>query len=116
MGNSIETKPMSMIGEQACATQDGDQRSEPGPAGDQEHDQQLIFDRIDRLDARKNLAGHHPRQGNEADRRHAVHDRHEAASQGVADNGQKGLVSGAAERKTGFHRGSFAHQAVGQNV
>jgi hypothetical protein len=27
----------------------------------------LIFDRIDRLDAGEDLAGHHPRQGNEAD-------------------------------------------------
>ena len=89
---------MSMIGQQVCATEDRGQRSQPGPAGNQEHDQQLIFHCIDRLDARENLAGHHSRQRNEADRCHAVHDWHEAASQGVPYDRQQGLVSGAAER------------------
>src|SRR4051794_25108896 len=98
---------MSMVGEQARATQDGGQRSEPRPTRDQEHDEQLIFYRIDRLDAREYLTSHHSRQGNEADRRHAVHDRHEAASQGVPYDRQQGLVSGAAERKTSFYGGSF---------
>ncbi len=58
---------MTVIGEQASASQYGSQSSKAGATRDQEHDQQLIFDRIDRLDAGEDLAGHHPRQGNEAD-------------------------------------------------
>src|SRR6516225_4671305 len=43
------------------------QRSQARSAGNQEHDEELILHGIGRLDAGKNLARHHARQGNKTD-------------------------------------------------
>jgi hypothetical protein len=43
----------------------------------QEHDEELVFHRTYRLDARKDLPGHHSRQRNKTDCRHSVNGRHE---------------------------------------
>src|SRR3954454_17394487 len=99
-----------------CATEDGGERSQTGAAGDQEHDKQLILYRIDRFVARNYLAGHHPRQRNEADRRHAIHYWHEAVSQSVPYDWEQALIPGAAEGKTSFHSGSLPDKAVRQHI
>lgn len=53
---------MPMIGQKASASRHGGERPQSRPAGDQEHDQELILDGVDRFDACKDLTGHHPRQ------------------------------------------------------
>jgi len=58
---------MPMIREQMSASYDGGQRSQARSAGNQEHDEELILHGIGRLDAGKNLARHHARQGNKTD-------------------------------------------------
>src|SRR6516162_395799 len=107
---------MPMIREQMSGSYDGGQRSQARSASDQEHDEELILHGIGRLDAGENLPRHHSRQGNKTDCRHAVNGRHEAASQSVPDYRQQRLISRAAERKTSFYRGSFAHQTGGEYV
>ena len=107
---------MPMIRKQMSASYNGGQRTQARSAGNQEHDKELILDGIGRLDARKDLAGHHSRQGDKADCRHSVDGRHEAASQRVPNYRQQGLVPRTSQRKTGFHCGSFAHQTIGEDV
>ena len=75
-----------------------------GTARDQKHDEQLIFDGVDRFDAREDLARHHPGERNKANRRHAVDRRHKAASQRVPDHGEKRLIARASQCKAGFDR------------
>jgi hypothetical protein len=76
----------------------------------------LILDGVDRFDACKDLAGHHPRQRDKADRSHAVHDWHEAASQCVPQDRQQRLIPGTAKSEASFDGGPFAHQAIRQHV
>jgi len=83
---------MPMIREQMSTSDDGSQRSQARPAGNQEHDEELIFHGIGRRDAGKNLTGHHSRQGNKTNGRHSVNGRHEAASQRVPNYRQQRLI------------------------
>lgn len=107
---------MPMIGQKASASRHGGERPQSRPAGDQEHDQELILDGVDRFDACKDLTGHHPRQRDKADRSHAVHDWREAASQCVPQDRQQRLIPGTAKSKASFDGGSFAHQCIRQHV
>lgn len=107
---------MSMIREQACATRYGSERPQTCLAGDQENDQELVFDCVYWLNAGKDLTGHHPRRRNKTDRRHTVHGRHETCSQRVPYSGEHSLIPGAAQCETGFYGRSFADQAIGQRV
>jgi len=105
-----------MIGEQASASHNGGQRSKSRSAGNQKHDQQLIFYGVYRFDPGKDLASHHSWQRNETDRRHAINGWHEAASQRIPQDQQQRLIPRTSERKAGFHRGSLADQTVGEHV
>ena len=107
---------MPMIGEQSCASHDGGQRSQSRSAGDQKHDQELIFYGVYRFDSGKDLAGHHSWQGNKTNRRHAIDGRHEPASQRIAQDWEQRLIAGTSERKARLHRGSLAHQTIGEHI
>ena len=77
---AVEAQPVAAVGQAAHTRQNRRRGTQPGAAGDQEHDQDLVLHRFDRLGAGEDLAGHHAGKRHQPGRRHGVDDGHEGGA------------------------------------
>ncbi len=93
---------MVLVEEPAVAEQDDRDGPQGRSRGDQEHDHDLILDRLDRAGPGQELAGHHPGQTDDADDHHRVDGRDQAGPHGLLDRPVRGLPPRGPERQQGL--------------
>ena len=102
------------VEQSAIAKQDDSPRSHCRGGCDQKHDDNLVFDRLERFDSGQQLACHHSRQADESDHHHRVDHRRHARSQGTLNHGLGRFIGRCAQRKLGFDAFLLRRKRVGQ--
>ena len=87
-----------------------------GADGDQEHDQDLVLDRLYRWCSGKYLPGHHTRQADDTGRGHCIDDRHHTGANTVLANIGDGLAPAPSEHQALFDHATLLPGRLGQAV
>ena len=107
-GQAIEPQPLAIVGERAGGQIGRARRRQAAAAGQQEHQEDLVFDRLHRIEAGEDLAGHDAGQGDHAGGRHLVDDRHQATPDRVAYERAGSFPIGGAEGQPRLDRRPLA--------
>ena len=81
---SLQPQPVAFVEQSPRDQSQAGQRAQSGADGDQEHDHDLVFHRLDRVGPGQDLAGHHPRQADQPGGGHGIDDGDEAAARRLA--------------------------------
>ena len=91
------SQALAIVGEAAERAIGDDQGRQAARPGQQEHQEDLVFHRLDRIEAGEDLAGHDAGQGDDAGRRHLVDDRQKAPAHAAAQRLGHGPPVGVAQ-------------------
>ena len=97
---------MTPVGEPVNAAEHRHDRTQARSACNQEHDKDLVFDRLGRRHAAEDLPGHHAPQRNHASCRHGINGWHQRAAERLARYRSRGDLSRGAvlERRIGGYQ------------
>ena len=98
--------------EQAVVHQHGDQHASEGGGGDHEHDDDLVFHRLEGVFPRENLAGHHSGQGDESGDHHGIDDGDHAPAHGVRQRRACGFPARCAVGEFHFNLVAFVREGL----
>ena len=91
IGEAVDTTEHRRYCAQACAPRD------------QEHDENLVFDRFGRGYPAEDLPGHHAGQRDQPGRRHRIDRRHQRTAERFTRHRRHGLLPGSAKHKLCFY-------------
>src|SRR5437762_14148495 len=116
MGGGIETEAVTPVSEAVDTTEHRSYSAQPCPPRNQEHDEDLVFDRFYRGYPAEDLPGHHAGQRDNAGRRHRIDGGHQRAAERLTRHRRHGLLPGSAEHELSFNTGTSADEARRQPV
>jgi len=114
-GQPVQPQPVARIRQLPRRQEHHRDRPQPGPAGQQEHQQNLVFHRLHRRQPGQNLPGHDTGQRHQPGRRHLVDHRQQPAPDGRAHQPAHGLADRRPQAQLRLDRRALAHHA-GQQV
>src|SRR6266481_7058387 len=107
----IEAEAVTPVGEAVDTTEHRRYRAQASAPRNQEHDEDLVFDRFCRWYSAEDLPGHHAREGDDARCRHGIDGGHQRAAERLTRHRRDGRLPGSAEHELSFHTGTSADEA-----
>ena len=107
---------MPAVEELPAGHPDGAYHAKSRPGSNQEHNQYLILDRLNRRRPSQYLACHHPRQTDNTRRSHGINNRHHARTHAIPSDIAAGLPPGLPEQEALLDHVALIIKLAGQSV